>query len=204
MGLHRLLFDLMNGFKITGEIEKDVCSLLREKECKEIADHTIKVASRASKFALDYGVNVESAYIAGMLHDIGNIVPYDKRVHFCNELGIEIIEEEKLNPALLHPKISSSIARGIFLVEEDICNAIECHSTLKANAGKLDLVLFVADKLSWDSIHNNDFIDEMTNGLDVSLECAAFIYLRYMCSHKDIVLHPRTMEAYNYLEDICK
>jgi len=204
MGLHKILTNLIDGFKITGEIEKDVCSLLRERECNEIADHTIKVASGASKIALDYGVNAESAYIAGMLHDIGNIVPYDKRVHFCNELGIEIIEEEKLNPALLHPKISSSIARGIFSIEEDICNAIEYHSTLKANAGKLDLVLFVADKLSWDSIHYKDFIDEMMEGLDVSLECAAFIYLRHMCSHKDILLHPRTIEAYSYLEGICK
>jgi predicted HD superfamily hydrolase involved in NAD metabolism len=203
MSMHRLLSTLIEGVDITGEIEKDVCSLLRKKGYEEIADHTLKVANRAREIAANYGVSVESAYAAGVLHDIGNLVPIDKRVYFCNELGIKVIEVEKVNPALLHSKISKIIAQDIFMVEEDICDAIECHSTLKANAGKLDLVLFVADKLSWDSIHNKDFIHEMMKALDVSLEYAAYTFTKHLYSRKDIVLHPRTIEAYSYLEGIC-
>jgi predicted HD superfamily hydrolase involved in NAD metabolism len=202
--LHKLLSSLIEVIEITGELEKDVYGLLREKNCEEVAEHTVKVAIGARVIAAKYGVSVESAYTAGILHDIGNIVPNDSRVNFCNELGIEVIEEERINPSLLHQKISKSIAGGIFGVREEICNAIECHSTLKANVDKLDLVLFVADKLSWDSIHNEEFIEEMMKGLEVSLECAALSYLRHMHSNKDVVLHPKTIEAYSYLATICK
>ena len=99
--------------------------------------------------------------------------------------------------------LSLIIARDVFRVEEEICNAIECHSTLKANAGKFDLILFVADKLSWDSKHNKEFIDEMMKGLDVSLEHAAFVYVKYLYKSKAEVLHPMTIEAFRYLEGIC-
>jgi predicted HD superfamily hydrolase involved in NAD metabolism len=202
--LHKVLADFINKVDMTGDLEKDVCSILIENQCNEVEEHTRKVADLAKKLAAKFGLSTEAAYIAGLLHDIGNIVPNTERVHFCDELGIEVIEAEKNNPGLLHSKISRYNAQEVFGIEEDICNAIECHSTLRANAERLDLVLFAADKLSWDSIHNQDFIDEMMKKLEVSLEHAAFVYLNYTCGSKDVVLHPRTIEAYKYFEGICK
>lgn len=184
------------------EIENDVQSILLNNNCEEVAQHTQQVADKARQLASKFGLNEEAAYIAGLLHDIGNIVPIEERVDFCHALSIDVLEAEKIAPSLLHSKISKMIARGVFGVEEEICNAIECHSTLKANAGKLDLVLFVADKLSWDSKHNKEFIEEMTEGLAISLECAAFAYVKYLHKSQVKVMHPMTIEAFNYLEGI--
>ena len=185
------------------EIENDVYRLLLKNNCEEVADHTKIVANVARQMALKYGLNEESAYIAGLLHDIGNIVPMDERIEFCNDAAIEVLEDERIAPALLHSKISKVMAKDIFGVEEDICDAIECHSTLKANAGKLDLILFVSDKLSWESKYNENFIDAMMKGLDVSLECAAFAYVKYLCRSQVEVMHPRTIEAFDYLNNLC-
>lgn len=189
---------------ITGEIEKEAYSMLLKNNCEEVAEHSKIVANAARQLALKFGSNEEAAYIAGILHDIGNIVPKDERVAYCNKYAVEVLEEEKLAPSLLHSKISKIIARDIFRMEEEICNAIECHSTLKANAGKLDLTLFVADKISWDIKYNKEFIEDMMKGLDISLECAAFAYLKYLCNSNLEVQHPMTIEAFKYLEGICK
>lgn len=185
------------------EMENDIYNILMENNCEEVAEHTKIVANAARQLALRFGLNEESAYIAGLLHDIGNIIPIEERVDFCNAFAVEVLEAEKIAPAMLHSKISKIIAKGIFGVEEEICSAIECHSTLKANAAKLDLVLFVADKKSWDRKYNKDFIEEMLKGLELSLECAAFAYIKYLHKTQVETLHPRTIEAFRYLEGIC-
>jgi putative nucleotidyltransferase with HDIG domain len=189
---------------ITGDIQKDALKLLSLYELREVAEHTLKVANEAKKIAGCFGVSEEKAFVAGLLHDIGNIIPLQNRVSFCNDLGIQMFEEEKLVPSMLHPKLSRIISNEVFQVDTDICNAIECHSTLRAYAGKLDLVLFVADKVSWPRIYNEQFIDGMLEGLKISLECSAIEYLKYLCSGHATVLHPWAIEAYSYLKGICK
>lgn len=184
-------------------IENDVYSILKNNNCEEVAEHTKIVANAARELASRFGLNEESAYIAGLLHDIGNIIPNEERVEFCNVFAIPVLEEERIAPSLLHSKISKIIAKGVFNVGEEICNAIECHSTLKSNAGALDLVLFVADKKSWDNKYNKYFIGEMMKGLEVSLECAAFAYIKHLHENQVEVLHPMTIEAFKYLESIC-
>jgi len=202
--MHKQLLDTISGLEITGDIQKDALRLLSLYELDEVAEHTLKVANEAKKIAGRFGVSQEKAFVAGLLHDIGNIIPLHNRVSFCNDLGIQMLEEEKSAPAMLHPKLSRIISGEVFKVDTDICNAIECHSTLKAYAGKLDLVLFVADKVSWPRIYNEQFIDGMLEGLKVSLECSAITYLKYLYSGQAKVLHPWTIEAYSYLEGICK
>ncbi|HYE83069.1 MAG TPA: bis(5'-nucleosyl)-tetraphosphatase (symmetrical) YqeK [Clostridia bacterium] len=202
--MYNPLSGLYSEVKGSAEIYSDVLRLLSLNGCEEVADHSLKVANRAKSIARYYGINEESAFVAGLLHDIGNIIPLEKRVALCSELGIGVLEEEQLAPAMLHPKLSKIIARDIFLVDEEICNAIECHSTLKADAGKLDMVLFVADKISWDRSYSEGFIDEMLDSLNTSLECSALEYLKYLHSGKAKVMHPWTIEAYSHLTDLCE
>lgn len=202
--MNNKLLDLISEIEVTGDIQKDVLRLLSANGLDEVAEHSLKVANEAKKIARCFEVNEDKAFIAGLLHDIGNVIPVHRRVNFCNDLGIQMYEEEELAPSMLHPKLSRIIASEVFQVDTDICNAIECHSTLKAYAGKLDLVLFVADKTSWPRAYNEGFIEEMLEGLNVSLECSAIKFLEYILNGHAKVIHPRALEAYNYLKDICK
>lgn len=196
--------EFVTGIEVTGDIQKDALRLLSVHGLDEVAEHSLKVANEAKRIAECFGASEEKAFVAGLLHDLGNIIPLQERVSFCNCFGIQVFEEEKIIPSMLHPKVSRVIASEVFHVDTDICNAIECHSTLKAYAGKLDLVLFVADKVSWDRVYNAEFIEEMLKGMETSLEYSAIAYLEYLCSGKAKILHPWTIEAYCYLKGICK
>jgi predicted HD superfamily hydrolase involved in NAD metabolism len=202
--VNKLLLNLISGVELTGDVQTDALRLLSINGNKELVEHSIKVANEAKKIARRFGVSEEKAFIAGLLHDIGRIIPLNKSVDTCNELEIQVFEEEKLVPSLLHSKLSKFIASDLFQVDEDICNAIECHSTLKAYVSKLDLILFIADKVSWDRIDNEGFIEAMLEGLDVSLECSAIKFIEYLFSGHAEILHPWAIESYGYLKDICK
>lgn len=191
----------INNIKFTGDIERDVYALFSADEYEELRDHIAKVADGAKLIATRYGINEEKAYAAGLLHDIGRLIPDDKRVDLCTRLGIQVLEEERLVPSMLHSKLSRYISSHVFYADEEICDAVECHSTLKANPSPLDMVLFIADKVSWPRSYSAGFIDKMLEGLDISLEHSAMAYIEYVRDNAKI-LHPRVNEAYEYLRSI--
>ncbi|ASL65211.1 hypothetical protein SAMN04488573_1011735 [Bacillus sp. 5mfcol3.1] len=106
---------------------------------------------------------------------------------------------------IIHQKLSRVIAKEIFKVEnEEILNAICCHTTLRKYATKMDLVLFVADKIEWDQNGTPPYLIEIKKGLEKSLEKAAFVYISYLWERKDTlkVIHPWLEEAYWDLKGI--
>jgi HD superfamily phosphohydrolase YqeK len=108
---------------------------------------------------------------------------------------------------LLHQKISKVIAEELFgVIDRYILNAIECHTTLRVNANEIDLVLFIADKLSWDSADSEPILDGIYRGLEISLKHGAFSYLGYLWDNRSNikVMHPWTVQAYNDLKIKCK
>lgn len=145
------------------------------------------------------GVDPHSARLCGFLHDISVVFPNQERVRVAQALGIDVLPEEKAFPLIVHQKISKIMARNIFDIRDPlVLDAIGCHTTLKAKATSLDLVLFVADKIEWDQSGTPPYIDEVKEQLNVSLEHSAFAYIRYLWERKDQlkVLHPWLDEAY--------
>lgn len=113
-------------------------------EHQDIAEHSIKVAYEARKLAYKFGVDEHKAFVAGCLRDLGNLFSNDKKITICNEFGINILTEEYIAPSLLHSKISKIMAVEMFSVEDkEVPSAIECHSTLKANAGMLSEIALI-------------------------------------------------------------
>ncbi|URZ17123.1 hypothetical protein CLFE_031750 [Clostridium felsineum DSM 794] len=101
--------------------------------------------------AKQYVGNCNEAEIAGLLHDISGIYENKERLLVAEKLQLNIVEEEKVLPLILHQKISRVMAEDLFEIKnKKILSAIECHTTLKKNASKMDMVLFIADKIKWD------------------------------------------------------
>ncbi|EJS67985.1 hypothetical protein ICW_03219 [Bacillus wiedmannii] len=192
-------------FTPTGKFENDIKAFLLKYSKEVTYKHSIRVANESRKIAVTYNVNEEKAAIAGYLHDISAIFPNEDRIVVAEQFGIEILQEEREFPMIIHQKLSKVIAKEIFKVEdEEILNAICCHTTLRKHATKMDLVLFVADKIEWDQNGTLQYLIEVKKGLEKSLEHAAFAYISYLWDRKDTlkVIHPWLEEAYWQLKEI--
>lgn len=149
--MNKFFKDILKDFKFIDNLYTDSYNLLISNNCRIAAEHSRQVAIECKVLAKRFGVNSADAEVAGLLHDISAIYPYDKRLDIANILGIEVLEEEKEFPLILHQKISQVMARDIWNIkDEETLDAISCHTTLKDNASQLDLILFVADKVKWD------------------------------------------------------
>lgn len=149
MGYMNSIFkESLKDFNFSNDLCEDSYDLLMSYNCKVVAEHSKRVAEECKKLAKRFKYNEKMAEIAGLLHDISAIYPNSKKVELSKALGVEILEEEEKFPLILHQKVSKVMANEIFKVEDEkILSAIECHTTLKKNPSKLDLILFVADKI---------------------------------------------------------
>ena len=107
--------------------------------------HSLSVALTASCLAMRYGVDVERAYLAGLLHDCAK---YDQE-HYLEraaEAGIEISETERESPGLLHSPLGAYLAKTKYNVDdEEICSAIRYHTIGRANMTMLEKIVYLAD-----------------------------------------------------------
>ncbi|MGE6616451.1 bis(5'-nucleosyl)-tetraphosphatase (symmetrical) YqeK [Bacillus mycoides] len=200
-----MLYNDIYSFTPTGKIENDIKDFLLKYNKEFTYKHSIRVANEARKIAKIFYEDEEKAAIAGCLHDISAIFPNEERIAVAEEFGIEILQEEREFPMIIHQKLSRVIAKEVFKVEDkEVLNAICCHTTLHKYATKMDLVLFIADKLEWDQIGTPPYLINVKKALGNSLEHAAFVYISYLWERKDTlkVIHPWLEEAYWYLKEI--
>lgn len=200
--MNDIFYDFIGDYELTGSIELDTYNILMRNNRQIIAEHSIRVAEKACNIAKKFGVDETSAKVVGFLHDISGVIPNEGRLEVARLLNVDILPEEERFPLILHQKLSRIMAQEIFGVDNiNVLSAIECHTTLKANASMLDIVLFVADKIEWDQKGTPPYIKEVEEGLNISLEQASFNYLKYQWDNREKlkVIHPWLEEAYKDL-----
>ncbi|CEO33010.1 HD domain-containing protein [Paraclostridium sordellii] len=186
--------------KITNDLKKSITEFLELNNCLDTISHSIEVANYAKDISCRYSIRSELAEVSGLLHDISAVIPENKRIEVANILGIEIYDEERKMPLIIHQKISKVIAQDIFKVNDtSILSSIECHTTLKKEPSKLDLLLFVSDKVKWDQDGNPPYLEGLLYNLDKSLEHSALYYIDYLLQNEIKVIHPWLKDAYEYL-----
>lgn len=201
--MHSIFEPLIDKIVFTGELKRDIHSFLSANKCSETAAHCFDVGIQSKKIALKYNADSRAAEIAGWLHDISAVFPNSERIEVARQLNIEILPEEVQFPMIIHQKISKVMAEEIFNVtNQDILNAVECHTTLKKESTIIDQVLFVADKISWDQNGIPPYLNELNRNLQESLKHGAFAYINYLWERKESlkVVHPWLREAYEELK----
>lgn len=109
-------------------------------------EHTIGVMDTAACLAMRYGADMEKALIAGLLHDCAKCMPDSKKVKICMKNRIPMSETEEKNPFLLHAKVGAYIAKEKYGVDdEEILQAIACHTTGKPAMTLLEKIIYIAD-----------------------------------------------------------
>ncbi|MDM3965530.1 bis(5'-nucleosyl)-tetraphosphatase (symmetrical) YqeK [Enterococcus faecalis] len=182
-------------------LKNEIKQYLVSKNCEKTYYHCMEVGEYAYQLGEKYLTSPEKVSIAGYLHDISAVYPNNQRINVAQKYGIELNEAEMAFPMIIHQKISKSIAKMDFGIEDnEILSAIECHTTLKKNYSDIDLVLFVADKIKWDQEGKPPYLDGLLQALNCSLENAAYFYIDYILKHDIKVVYPWLWDAYNQLK----
>lgn len=201
--MHPLLKKVKERLGTVDNIPQCSIELLNAYGKKIVATHSKKVADEAKRLAMLFQEDCEAAEIASFLHDISVVIQRDKYIEVAEFLKLDVLPEEREFPLVIHQKLSSEIAKHVFCItDERVLSAICCHSTLKANPTKLDMILFIADKIKWDQGGTPPYYDLVQEGLDKSLEHGVYAYVKYIYNNKFSlkVIHPWLVDAYNYLD----
>lgn len=108
--------------------------------------HSVAVANTSMCMAARFGVDLEKAYIAGLLHDNAKCIDYDEQIKMCREMSVEITNFEYNNPYLIHGKLGAGLLKTDYGIEDRaISEAVKWHTTGKPAMNKLESIVFIAD-----------------------------------------------------------
>lgn len=176
-------------------------SRLKGKMSDRRFEHSLGVEYTAACMAMVHGADVESARIAGLLHDCAKGLPTKDKLEKARKHGLAVSKYEEKNPDMLHARLGAFYARYKYdVTDEDILNAICYHTTGRPNMSLLEKIIFVADYIEpnrrmvkdMDDIRCEAFSD--LDGCVVHILKNTLDYLEHTAAETDYM----TQMTYNY------
>lgn len=164
--------------------------------------HVEEVAQTAVRLAEIHDLDIAKVQLAALLHDISAIMSPQEMYDMAKSRNMEIDPAEEKYHFLLHQRISKIIARESFGIDDkEILDAVECHTTLKKNAGMYDKILFIADKISWDQKDLPPYYDILKSKAAESLDEACYFFIKYQFDNGLLLMpHQWLKDAYEELK----
>ena len=165
--------------------------------------HVTGVESQAVMLAMHWGIDPETAAVAGILHDITKAQSKEKQLKLCEKYGILLEKAEKENPSLLHARTGAALAKERFGVSDEIVEAIRWHTTGKPDMNTLEKILYLADYTE----PNRDFegVEELRSlcfeDLDKAMALGLQMSIDDLNERGKPIFHD-TMDAYNWYKNL--
>lgn len=179
-------------------IEEKLRSVLSEENFK----HALRTRAKAEKLARAYGVDVEKARLAGLLHDYGRSLSHPELLAQAHQMGICLNEVELQNPALLHGQVGAKMVLEHFhLTDQVVLQSIALHTLGSPRMTPLDKVIYLADKLESGREHEGVAHLRAMIGrvsLDELFREAYFHSIVYVLKRRGM-LHPSSVEVWNLI-----
>lgn len=179
--------------------EKEVSAMLL-KDFPSRYWHSISVAISAVHFADIYGVNKDSALIAGLLHDICKCIKPDQLVPMCKKEGLELTIEDENSISCIHGFLAAKICKNKYNINDEIYNAIYYHTCGRPNMTMLEKILYVTDfiepiRKSRDKM--SDIRIQAFKNIDSVISPMAAHTIKYVMDHNEYV-HSNTIAVFEY------
>lgn len=123
------------------QMEEKLKNVLSEKRFR----HSIGVMETAVKMAEHFGCDAEKARLAGLMHDCAKEFDKDEMLKICDERGIEIDDEKRVQKGLLHADLGAEMLKEYGILDKEIYNAVKCHTMGRCDMTMLDKILYLAD-----------------------------------------------------------
>ncbi|MBQ3823852.1 MAG: nicotinate (nicotinamide) nucleotide adenylyltransferase [Clostridia bacterium] len=161
--------------------------------------HSLGVMNTAGELAARYGADVEKARLAGLIHDCTKEYTREEHMAVIKRENIIIPDDEIGVDKLLHSHTGAAEARRRFGIEdEEILDAIRCHTAGKANMTLFEKILFIADFIDPSREYRGVENLRKTAFRDIDaamLECTSYSVKDLAARRKTIALN--TVYAYN-------
>ncbi len=119
---------------------------LQKKLSRSRYEHSLSVSFTCICLAMRYEYPLDRAELAGLMHDCAKCYEDEEIIRLCKKHDIYVSEAERRVPAVLHAKYGAWVARERYGIEDqEILDAIACHTTGKPDMNTLEKILYVAD-----------------------------------------------------------
>lgn len=168
------------------------------------AAHSEAVGEAAASLAEEYGADVESARLAGLLHDWCRDEDREDLLARAGELGVAVEAVDAAVPYLLHARLGAAAVRERFPgIDDVVLQAIERHTLGAVEMSDVDMCVYIADMI--EPARRFDGVAELRQSVGLvpldELYARAYamslVYLVSMRKH----IHPMTVEAWNAVVD---
>lgn len=165
--------------------------------------HSIGVMETSAKLAAQYGIDINKAELAGLLHDCAREMNGEEILKLCKQHNIEVDNICAIKPKLLHGPVGSIVAREEYGIEdEEILSAIYWHTTGHRNMSALDKIVFLADYIE----PGRDFpgVDKVREAVFQDLDKGMVVALMSIIKHlvkKRALIQLDTIDTWNYIID---
>ena len=164
--------------------------------------HTLGVMYTAGALAMKYGVDLDQAMPAGLLHDCAKCLPVEEQKNLCKEYSISLSESEEKNPALIHAKLGAYLAKSKYgVTDEDVLSAIMYHTTGRPVMTMLEKILYIADYIEPGRHHaeNLSFVRRLAfEDIDKAILQVSGDILNYLLENRNSVIDALTKETYEF------
>lgn len=163
--------------------------------------HTIGVAHTAASLAMRYNIDMDTAYVTGLLHDCAKCISDKKKLAICKKNGIPVSDTEQMNPSLLHAKVGAFLAADKYhIADSNMLDAIKYHTTGRPGMSDLEQIIYIADYIepgrnkapNLDEIRHLAFVDKEKALIRILEDC--LFYLKDSDQKIDIL----TQQTYEY------
>lgn len=179
-------------------IRTKLSKLLRRKRL----DHTMLTVREAVRLAAAYGEDTEKARLAALLHDCIKL-PNKELLSYCAEHGIELTEDERNNPYLIHSRLGAELASSEYgVTDPDVLLAIKNHTLGCVRMHLLDKIIYVADKI--EPSRDFDGVDAIREAAYRDIDLAMLQVMQHSVDYtlaNGRTVNPSTAEV---MEKLCK
>ncbi len=163
--------------------------------------HTLGVVKEAVRLAPKFGVDIEKAKIAALLHDCAKNFDQDRFLEIAAEYGVVLEELALKEPALVHAFLGAAVAyRDYGVTDKEILDAIYYHTTARANMTNLEKLIYIADMI--EPGRTMPQAEELRKMVEENLDDALVYAIDCSIKHvikKGRLIHPDSIAARNYL-----
>lgn len=181
------------------EIDNELKNNLSEKRY----NHSLGVMEKAEELAKIYNVDINTAKLVGLAHDIAKEIPENEKIEYVEKNNIQIDDIEKNNISLLHGKIGADICKKKYGFTQEMADAIEYHTTAKTDMTVLSKIIYVADKIEKNRTYSE--VEDLRQLANIDLD-KAILYTINEIIIKNIernkIIHPESILARNQLLNI--